>query len=92
VAGARLTSRPSVPGALEWYQAEDGISEQVGWEGVHDHAEQFRPADALAAQDADDGVVAGRLEVAGLAGAGDLQQVVDEAGGEGFGPSPDPGG
>ena len=64
-------------------------SEQIGREGVHDHAEQFLAADAFAAQDADDGVVAGGLEVAGLAADGDLEQVVDEAGGEGFGSSSD---
>jgi hypothetical protein len=45
---------------------------------VHDHAEQFRAADALAAQDADDGVVAGRLEVPRSPAAGDVQEVVDE--------------
>jgi hypothetical protein len=56
---------------------------------VHDHAEQFLPADAFAAQDADDGVVASGLEVAGFAAAGYVEQVIDEGGGEGFGPSPD---
>ena len=86
---AHQPSFPGVPGAFERDQAEDGTPEQIGGQGVHDHAEQFLAADALAAQDTDDGVVAGGLEVAGLAVAGDLQQVVDEAGGEGFGPSLD---
>ena len=47
---------------------------------MHDRAEQFLPANALAAQDADDDVVAGGLEVADPAAAGDLQQVVNDVG------------
>ncbi len=85
---AHQPSFPGVAGAFERDELEDGIPEQIGRQGVHDHAEQFLPTDALAAQDADDGVVAGRLEVACLPAAGDLQQVVDEAGGQGLGPSP----
>jgi len=65
-------------GALERHQAEHRVLDQVGREGVHHHPEQFRAADALAAQDADDRVIAGGLEVACPAASGYFQKVVDE--------------
>jgi len=66
------------PRGLERHEADQWALGHVRRERVHDHAEQFRPADALAAQDADHGVVAGGFEVPGLAAARDLQEVVNE--------------
>jgi hypothetical protein len=40
--------------------------------------DKFHPADALAAQDADDRVIAGCLEVPRPPTSGDLKQVIDE--------------
>lgn len=57
--------QPALPGgagAFERDEAEDGVLDQVGGKGVHDHAEQFLPADSLAAEDADDGVITGHLK------------------------------
>jgi hypothetical protein len=45
---------------------------------VHDHAEELLPADALTPQNADDGVIAGRFDVACFPAAGDLEEIVDE--------------
>jgi hypothetical protein len=72
VAGGEGHQSPlaSFPGALERHEAEHRVLDDVRRERVHDHAEQFRPADALAAQDADDGVVAGHLEVPRSTAAG----------------------
>jgi hypothetical protein len=57
--------------------------------GVHDHAEQFHPPDALAAQDPDDCVIAGRLKVTCATSSGHLEQVIDELTRECLRPSPD---
>jgi hypothetical protein len=62
-----------------------GFFDQVGGEDVHDHAQQFVPSDVLAAEDADDGVVAGSLEVARFPAPRDLQQVIDELRRQGLG-------
>jgi hypothetical protein len=58
--------------ALQRHEAEEGILDHIRGKGVHDHAEQFRPADSLAAQDANDGVIAGGLEIPCPPASGDL--------------------
>jgi hypothetical protein len=49
---------------------------------VHRHVQEFSAANAFAAEDADDRVVAGRLEIPRPAAAGDLKQLLDEVGRE----------
>lgn len=44
--------------ALQRHEAEHRVLDHVCRKRVHDHAEQFHPADAFAAQDADDRVIA----------------------------------
>jgi hypothetical protein len=51
------------PGAFQRDDADERVLDDVGRQAVHDHAEQFLPADALTAENPDDGVVACRLEV-----------------------------
>jgi hypothetical protein len=68
-------------GALERDKADERVLDHVGGQAVHDHAEQFLSADALAAENPDDGVVPCRLEVARPAVPGYLEQVIDEVGG-----------
>jgi len=61
---------PGLPGTLQGHQAEHRIPVQVAGKGVHHHAEQLPAADALGAEDPDDGVVKGVLEVACLPAVG----------------------
>jgi hypothetical protein len=49
---------------------------------VHRHFQEFSAANACAAEEADDRVVAGRLEIPRPAAAGDLKQLVGEVGRE----------
>lgn len=66
------------PCPFQRHEPEDRVLNYVGREGTHRYAEQFGAADALAAQDADDRVVAGRLEIPGPAVSRGLEEVVDE--------------
>jgi hypothetical protein len=76
-------------GALQRDEADQRVLDHVRRERPHHHPEQLRAADALAAQDADDGVVTGGFEVSCPAAAGDLQESVDELSAQSLGASLD---
>jgi len=63
---------------LQWHQVDQRVLHYVCRERVHHRPEEFCPTDTFAAQDADDGVVPGRLEVPCPASSGHFEEVLDK--------------
>src|SRR5450756_943310 len=90
--GGRENNEASFAGrarTLQRNKADHRVLDHVRREGVHHHLEQLCPADALAAQYADDRVVASCLEIPCPAAPGDLQEVFDELRAQRLGPALD---